>query len=108
MTRLSLYLLVYGVILIVGGFAGYSQANSMISLIAGVGSGIAIILLSVLITFEKPYAHYIAFALTLMLTIVFGIRFGKTHAFHNAALCLLSAYVTFLCLLRVCGKGRFE
>jgi len=108
MTRTCLYLLIYGVILIVGGFAGYYKANSMMSLYAGIGSGILIILLSILMTMKKPYVDYIAAFLVLALTIFFGFRFYKTHAFHNVAICLLSAYVAFLCLLKAFGKNQYE
>jgi len=108
MTRTSLYTLIYGVILIVGGFAGYYQAQSMISLISGSLSGIAFIILSILMMMKKPYVAYIASALAIALTIVFGIRFAKTLSFETAALCLLSAYVVFLCVAKALGKNRYE
>jgi uncharacterized membrane protein (UPF0136 family) len=108
MTRTPFYLLIYSAILILGGISGYYKAGSMISLYAGLFSGIALGICSILMFLKKPFVPYVAFVLTLILTIVFAIRFSHSHAFHNIALCLLSAYVSFLCLLKVLKKDSYE
>lgn len=108
MTKTPFALFVYSVVLILGGIMGYTNTSSVISLIAGVTFGVILIGCGLFMLFEKHYVDYVALATTLTSTIVFAIRFSKTHTFQNVVFCLIGAYVTFLCLRHALRKDRFD
>mgnify|MGYP002777067552 CR=1 FL=1 len=86
-------LLLYAVLLIVGGMLGYLKAQSKPSLISGLISGMAL-LLAWFITLQS-YAAGMTFAtvLAIALLIVFLIRFRKTKAFMPAGLMAILSLV---------------
>ena len=108
MNKTNLALLTYGVILIVGGIMGYQYAQSLVSLLAGVISGALILVLSGLMMAKKPYTEYASLTLTIMLTVVFAIRFSKTHAFFMIALTLFSAYISLLIVLKIFKMNQHD
>ena len=108
MNKTNFALFIYGVILIVGGLMGYYYANSIVSLLSGTISGIAIVICSVLMIAKKRYVEFVALALTALLTVVFAMRFSKTHAFFMIFLTLISGYITVLLLLKAFKKNRYD
>lgn len=108
MNKTNLALLTYGVILIVGGLMGYYYAGSIASLLSGTISGVVILFMSYLLMAKKPYVEYITLALTILLTVVFSLRFSKTQAFSMIVLTLFSAYVSFLVLLKIFQLNRHD
>ncbi|HEY9739535.1 MAG TPA: TMEM14 family protein [Coleofasciculaceae cyanobacterium] len=78
--------LIYALVVLFGGVMGYVKAKSQVSLISGVGSGIAL-LVAWFITRQLPFAGLgLATLLALVLFIVFVIRFSRTRAFMPAGL----------------------
>lgn len=82
--------LVYGALLILLGFLGYTKAGSLISLYMGAGSGSLLVLSSFLIFGRVKFGSYAATLLTLALTATFGIRYSLTHAEIPAIMAVLS------------------
>ena len=83
----------YALLVIILGIMGYRQAGSTISLLAGVGLGV-LLLISIYFMYQrKAWSYILAAAITLILLIAFGIRFGKTLAFMPAAMAFLSLVV---------------
>lgn len=80
------FLLLYAVLVIVGGVLGYVKAQSKASLISGLVSGVAL-LGAWLITWQS-YNVGIALAacFALVLLVVFALRFRKTGKFMPAGL----------------------
>ncbi len=81
--------LVYGILAIVGGILGYVQAQSKVSLFAGCGCGI-LLLVSALLQFQgQPWGLVAATVVTLILLVAFVMRWIKTRKFMPAGLMLL-------------------
>lgn len=97
-------LLIYAVLLLVGGMVGYAKAGSKISLFSGIGSG-----LLAAVGFGLSYSYPVVglglgVGLGLILTLVFIQRYRKTQAFMPAGMMSvlsgLAAVVTGLALLQ--------
>ena len=76
-TFTQLFLPLYGLVLIYGGFKGYQQKSNE-SLYAGAGSGIACLLLTALSTKKPRLSFALAALIAAVLTGVMGWRFEKT------------------------------
>lgn len=85
-------MVVYGLIMIGGGYLGYVKAQSRVSLIMGCASGV-IVVISALVTKVNPFVGQVIFAvLAGVLTLVFGFRLFQTAKFMpSGVLFLLSA-----------------
>ena len=92
--------LVYGVIMIILGVLGY-LSGSTISLIAGAGSGVLVIISSAFMFSHKRWGAYVAAGLTLMLTLTFSIRYTITHKPLAAILAVLSGGMLLFLLARI-------
>lgn len=101
-------ILVYAVVVLLGGVMGYVKAKSQVSLFSGVGSGIAL-LVAWFICRQIPLVGLgLATFLSLVLFIVFVIRFLKTRAFMPAGLMtLFSLAATVIFLLGLLFGGGF-
>lgn len=101
-------ILVYAVVVLLGGVMGYVKAKSQVSLFSGVGSGIAL-LVAWFICRQIPLVGLgLATFLGLVLFIVFVIRFLKTRAFMPAGLMtLFSLAATVIFLLGLLFGGGF-
>ncbi|HEY9830084.1 MAG TPA: TMEM14 family protein [Stenomitos sp.] len=99
-------ILVYGVVVLLGGIMGYVKAKSQVSLFSGVGSGLAL-LVAWFIGRQVPLVGLgLATFLGLVLFIVFVIRFSKTRAFMPAGLMtLFSLAATVIFLLGLLSGG---
>ena len=79
----------YGILAIVGGILGYMQAQSKISLFAGCGCGI-LLLMSALLQFQgQTWGLTIAVGVTVVLLLAFMMRWLKTRKFMPAGLMLI-------------------
>jgi uncharacterized membrane protein (UPF0136 family) len=92
-------ILIYGLVVLLGGVMGYLKAKSQVSLLSGVGSGMAL-LIAWFVGQQMPSLGLgLATGLALVLFVVFIIRFLKTRAFMPAGLMMafsLAASVLFL------------
>jgi uncharacterized membrane protein (UPF0136 family) len=93
--------MIYGLFVIIGGVAGYLQAGSTTSLMAGAGAGSIAILSSIFC--RKGYFNLglkVLTAVSLTLSIVFIKRFRATGAFlPSGFMAMNSAFILFLSLM---------
>ena len=83
--------LIYGLLLIGLGYLGYYQAGSMISLYAGGGFGLLMVLCSLLMFGNIRWGSYVALTFSVLLTALFSIRYSMTGKGLPATLAVLSA-----------------
>jgi uncharacterized membrane protein (UPF0136 family) len=86
----------YGILAIVGGIIGYMQANSTVSLISGLISGILLVFTGFFQLQGQGWATTLAAVVTSILVVVFAIRFAKTRKFMPAGLMVLLGIVTLV------------
>lgn len=98
-------ILVYGVLLIGLGTAGYYQAGSLMSLYAGGGFGVLLIISSLFIFASQKWGARMALVLTILLTGMFAYRYSVTGKAIPAVLAVLSGGM-LLFLLAQCGTWR--
>ncbi|NJP11377.1 MAG: hypothetical protein HC866_19435 [Leptolyngbyaceae cyanobacterium RU_5_1] len=79
----------YGVLAIIGGVLGYVQAKSKVSLIAGCGCGLLLLLSGILQLQGQTWGLIVATVVTVILLVAFVMRFVKTRKFMPAGLMLL-------------------
>ena len=84
----ALVLLIYGVIVEVGGVMGYVKAKSKASLIAGGLCGAALLLAGGLLVAGMAWGFWAGLTVNLLLIVVFGMRYAKTKAVMPAGLML--------------------
>lgn len=97
-------ILIYGLLVLVGGVMGYFKAKSKMSLLSGVGSGIGLLAAWYLCRQNPALGLAIATLIALLLFIVFVIRLFRTRSFMPAGLmmvCSLVATVVFSVTLLV-------
>jgi len=91
----NIILLIYGVLMIVGGIMGFKKANSKMSLIMGIISGI-VIFVGVAVAQNIPKCGYgIITLMTGLLIVVFIIRLIKTKKFMPSGMILILSIVAF-------------
>ncbi|HBL10381.1 MAG TPA: hypothetical protein DD379_03020 [Cyanobacteria bacterium UBA11162] len=84
-------ILIYGLLVLVGGVMGYVKAKSKMSLLSGIGSGIGL-LVAWFLCRQIPIAGLaMATAIALLLFIVFVIRLFRTRTFMPAGLMMVSS-----------------
>lgn len=79
----------YGILAIIGGIAGYVKAQSRISLMAGVGSGILLLLGAFLQVQGFGWALIFSLFISVVLVIAFVGRYIKTKQFMPAGLMII-------------------
>lgn len=97
-TTLQGLLVVYGILLVVGGLIGFLKARSRPSLVAGSASG-ALALLTAALMLREPRAIWLGVVLALAMLVVFAIRFGRTRKMMPAGMLGLLSAVVLACLL---------
>jgi uncharacterized membrane protein (UPF0136 family) len=86
MTLWVVLILVYGLLVAVGGVFGYLKAKSQVSLFSGLGSGTALLIAAYWASREPVKGLSLAVALAIFLLITFTIRWLKTRALMPAGL----------------------
>ncbi|MCG6137449.1 MAG: hypothetical protein MET45_22910 [Nostoc sp. LLA-1] len=76
----------YGILAIAGGIVGYIQANSQVSLLSGVISGLLLVLAGYLQIQGQSWALILAVLVTASLVFFFALRLAKTRKFMPAGL----------------------
>lgn len=92
--------LIYGILLFIGGIIGFAKAQSYPSLFMGGGSAILIILCSVWMFRGSVAASYSAAGLTTALTLFFCYRFWLTLKVMPAGVMAIASIVVFIVLLK--------
>ena len=95
-------LIAYGCLLLLGAFLGW-RAGSKISLISGIVSGLLIFLGIYFIKHNEPAAYVLLSLVSGLLSIVFFVRFKKTHKFMPSGFLLLVSLIA----LGLCLSGIF-
>lgn len=97
MTLWSGLILVYGLLVAIGGIIGYVKARSKVSLMSGLGSGIALVISAYATLQNRNLGLSLAAIIAVFLAIVFSIRWSKTRAFMPAGvMTILSGLATIL------------
>ena len=98
---------VYALIILVGGVIGYSQAQSLPSLIVGVISSLLLLVCALGMHNRSTLAYTMAMAIILALTLFFGYRFALTAKLMPGGMMLLmSAFVLVTILCRRKRKAK--
>ena len=93
--------MIYGIAILILGMIGYVHSGSTVSLMAGLGSGILLILCSLAIFSKNKLGAYIAVILSLFLTALFSYRYTITAKGLPAILALLSAGIFLFLMVRL-------
>ncbi len=94
-----LVIVVYGVLVGLGGILGYVKARSIPSLIFGLGSGIGLLVCGWLASGHNAIGTNGAIGIGLLLAVFFGIRYGRTRKFMPAGLMTVLSLLTVILLL---------
>ena len=99
---MAIIVLVYGILVLVGGVMGWVKAKSRPSLISGIVFGVALIVLGYGINQGHASDVWVAIAMAGLLTVIMGVRVAKTMKFMPAGLLTIvsAAVVAALLLLR--------
>lgn len=89
----------YGVLAIVGGILGYTKAGSQTSLVSGIISGVLLIVGGIAHLQNASWGLILATVVTLILLIVFVVRFFKTRKFMPAGLMVIAGILALAVLL---------
>ena len=99
MTRAAMTCLVYGILVLLGGFMGYRKAGSRASLMAGTLSGAAMLVSAILLMRGNAAALWLGLAVTTMLLLFFGMRWLKGRKFMPAGLMALASVAALALLI---------
>ncbi|NJM96419.1 MAG: hypothetical protein HC800_03690 [Phormidesmis sp. RL_2_1] len=94
----ALVTLLYGILAIVGGTIGYRQAGSKVSLISGVISGFLLLVAAYLLWGGAAVGPLLSAIISLILIVVFAIRWFKTRKFMPAGLMIMVGVVNLATL----------
>lgn len=89
----------YGILAIVGGIIGYVQARSQVSLLSGGVSGLLLILSAYFHLQGQSWGLTLAAGVTLVLVVVFAVRFAKTRKFMPAGLMIILGTLALVVML---------
>lgn len=98
MNTASLIVIVYAVLVMVGGVMGFVKAASRPSLIAGLLGGLALLTSGWGLSRGQAWGLQITLILTLALLVFFSIRYARTRAFMPGG---LMAILSLLALIAV-------
>ena len=99
-------ILIYGLVVLLGGVMGYLKAKSKVSLFSGLGSGIALLVAWIVCRQAAMAGLGLATLIALVLFVVFILRFLKTRAFMPAGLMMVFSFAaTVVFLLGLLANG---
>ena len=107
MTVAQITLIVFALLMETGGMIGYFVKRSKPSLIAGAASGGLLIVAFAVTFFNMPVGLWIGAVVSLLLCLVFGIRFAKTRKLMPSGMLLvLSVVASAILLVAVLGEAE--
>lgn len=83
----------YGLLAIIGGIVGYTKAKSQISLFAGCGTGILLILGGILQIQGLTWGLIFSIVMSVFLIITFISRLLKTRKFMPSGLMIIAGFI---------------
>ncbi|MFM6192688.1 MAG: TMEM14 family protein [Planktothrix sp.] len=83
----------YGLLAIIGGIVGYTKAKSQISLLAGCGTGILLILGGILQIQGLTWGLIFSIVMSVFLIITFISRLLKTRKFMPSGLMIIAGFI---------------
>lgn len=106
MSIAAIVVIIYGVLVALGGIGGYATAKSMMSLISGLASGALLLLSGLLLAQGHGWAKYLAAVVTIALMLFFGSRFLATQKLMPAAPIIVLGIITLAVLFLARGPDR--
>ncbi|WP_416673525.1 TMEM14 family protein [Egbenema bharatensis] len=94
----ALAAIIYGILSLVGGIIGYAQARSLPSLVAGIISGVLLIIGAIAHQQGAAWGLTLAIVVTIALVITFAVRFWKTRKFMPAGFMCLAGIVALIAM----------
>ncbi|MEM9087771.1 MAG: TMEM14 family protein [Cyanobacteria bacterium P01_F01_bin.53] len=101
----SITTLIFGILAIVGGAIGYKQAGSQMSLMSGFISGLLLLIAAYLLFGGNALGPLISGIVSLLLIVVFIIRFAKTRKFMPAGLMIIFGVINLVTLWSLIHVG---
>ncbi|MEA5582216.1 TMEM14 family protein [Nodularia harveyana UHCC-0300] len=98
--------LVYGILAMIGGIIGYIQANSQVSLVSGVISGLLLLVAGYFQIQGESWALIVAVLVTVILVIFFALRFAKTRKFMPGGLMVILGMLALALMVHQLIIGR--
>lgn len=96
--------LIYAILILVGGIVGHIKAGSFASLISGIVFGLLLLGCSIALFAKKKWGPYAALIVTFVLDGFFTFRFLKTHVFMPAGLLSLISLIVLIYLAKSISK----
>ncbi|MGV0024807.1 TMEM14 family protein [Phormidesmis priestleyi] len=96
-------IVIYGLLVAIGGLIGYAKAKSKVSLISGLVSGLVLVIAAYMTSNGSPNGLTLATIVAVILLIVFSIRWSKTKALMPSGLMAILS----LCAAIAFGIGKF-
>ena len=96
---LDICFLIYGILLIVGGFIGYKKAGSKPSLVMGFFSGITVLVGTSFIVSNPVKGFTIILMMSGLLVVTFTIRLIKTKKMMPSGMLLILSLLASVCSL---------
>ena len=87
----KLFIAIYGILLLVGGYMGFAKAGSKISLVTGIISSVLVFFGVYLMGSNAELGYKVVAGVSGLLTIVFVMRFLKTQQFMPSGLLILAS-----------------
>jgi len=104
----QIVLLVYAILMIAGGMAG-ARAGSKVSMIAGSGSGLALLVALLWSSWNPIAGFWTGAGIGMLLCVIFGIRLAKTHkAMPSGILLGVSLLAAILLAFAAGSAGKSE
>lgn len=94
----TVILFIYSTLVTLGGLMGYIKGGSVISLVAGGGSGLILFILTYLCFKKRRQAEYTALIMIFLLDGLFTYRFMQTFHFFPSGLFSLISITTIILL----------
>lgn len=97
-------LVVYGMLMILGGLMG-ARAGSRVSLVAGAGSGVLLLVAWGITRSNMSAGLWMGELISLLLAVTFGARLARTRKVMPAGVLLVTSVIAFLLLLYAAMRG---